>query len=221
MAEVLRCIKLQITTYEKYVQSNAAQYPVRKCFQYEATDNSTFHKTSEGKKGYLWTIFPSWNILVKTIDMPLNPVCHLNPTVSFTAWSLPGKKRIHKFLRPLLLYSISGKTSVHPFSLTLCYWSSKSKCIKHRLWKSKAKRLSIWELEIRIWMKSPNDPELTSLASEDWNCADTGRYKRQKNGIKPYLLLPYRGFPTPTSMTSQRRWSPSRKQKQEPYTLCL
>lgn len=107
------------------------------------------------------------------------------------------------------------------FTYSICYWSSKSRCVKHRLWKSKAKRLSIWGLEIRIWIKSPNDPELTSLASEDWNCADTGRYKRQKNGIKPYLLLPYRGFPTPTSMISQRRWSPSRKQKQEPHTLCL
>lgn len=86
------------------------------------------------------------------------------------------------------------------FTLLNC---SKSRCMKYVLWNSEAKWLFIWGMEIKIWMKSPNDPELTCLVLDDWNCADTGCYKRQKNGIKPYLLLTCLYFPTPTSMVTK------------------
>lgn len=134
------------------------------------------------------------------------------------------EKRIHTFLQPLLLNSISKRPlcihfHIFYFMLLNC---SKSRCIKYILWKSKAKRLSIWQMEIKIWMESPNDPELTYLVFDDWNCAGTVCYKRQKNGIKPYPLLTCLYFSTPSLCYKKpKRWSPFKNQKQETYTLCL
>lgn len=166
-----------------------------------------FHKTPEQMKGGLWTmVLPFWNILVKAIDMPLNCVHHLNSAASITAWSLPEKEDSGIPATSTFIYYIWKDLSIHfhLFYFTLLNYS-KSRCMKYMLWNGEAKRLSIWGMKIKVWMNSPNDPELTCLTVDDWNCADTGRYKRQKNGIKPYLLLTCLYFPSPTSNIKKKK----------------
>lgn len=181
-----------------------------------------FHKTPEQMKGDLWTmIFPFWNILVKAIDMPLNCVHHLDSAASITAWSLSEKEDSEIPATSTFIYYIWKDLSIHfhLFYFTLLYYS-RSRCMKYILWNGEAKRLSIWGMEIKVWMNSPYDPELTCLTVDDWNCADTGRYKRQKNGIKPYLLLTCLYFPTPTSNIKKKKNNLQAENKSQSPIFC-
>lgn len=58
--------------------------------------------------------------------------------------------------------------------------------------KSKAKRLSIWEMGIKTESKSLNDPECTCVIFVGWTYADNGCSKRQKKRDK---ALPFPNRP--------------------------